>query len=579
MVQVGNEITNGMLWPDGKISTAGWPNFTTLLKAGIQGVKDVSDTTKIMIHIDRGGDNATSRWFFDNLKSYNVNFDIIGQSYYPWWQGTFSALQNNLNDLAVRYSKDIVVAETGYPWTSQYLNDGVSNVGFDATKLPPGYPVNPQGQSDFLTYLSMLIKGTTNNRGIGFIYWEPADISVPPVGSAWENYTLFDFSGNAFNSLRVFQNPDSLPTVNVTVRINTATLGDTLKSNGFVQLRGQVAGYSSGFLPDGKRITWDQNSQLIFTNDGGDYWKCQFKMYPTDQLQFLFWAGHSSTKPTYKNLGWESPVTPYDSSNSSYRLFTAGLNDTTLNLEFINGIGTKIDQYYSPIVHKTDSIGILFRVNVLQLMQAGLFDTSNTESVVVRGDSAYSAGKLSWSSDKIFLTKEPGSIGPGSFWSGVAYFPKNNISNGTSIQYKYFVKNSLFGGWESGINNRMFNFPGSDSTLAWKFFNDNNPVTSVTDNSLPSPNKFQLYQNYPNPFNPGTTIQYSITKRTHVQIGVFNILGELVKTLVDETEEAGMHSTSWEGRNEFSGPVPSGVYFIRLDADGNSQTRKIVLLK
>jgi arabinogalactan endo-1,4-beta-galactosidase len=582
MVQVGNEITGGMLWPEGKISSAnGWSNFTTLLKSGIQGVRDVADTstTKIMIHIDRGGDNPTSRWFFDNLKSYSVNFDIIGQSYYPWWHGSFSALQNNLNDLAVRYGKDIVVAETAYPWTSQYVNDGVNNVGFDPTKLLPGYPLNPQGQNDFLTYLNILIKDTPNKKGIGFFYWEPADISVPHVGSAWENYCVFDFNGNAFNSIRVFQNSDSASTVNVKVRLNTATLGDTLKTNGFVQLRGQVVGKSSGFLPSGERITWDPTSQIIMTNIGGDYWQYQFKMYPGDQLQFLFWAGHSLSKPTYRNLGNEILVTPYDSSSGGYRLFIAGLSDTVLDLQFFNSIGNKPDQYWTPVVHKTDSIGILFRVNVLQLMQSGLFDTSNTIPVVVRGDPAASSGILSWSSDKILLKKEPVSVGPGSFWSGVAYFPVNKITAGTPVQYKFFVKNSTFGGWEPTIGNRVFNFPVNDSTLVWKFFNDKNPVTSINDNSLPYPDKFELYQNYPNPFNPATTIKYSIPLRTRVTVGVFNIMGQLVKTLVNETEEAGLHSANWDGRNYSFNMVPSGVYFVRLEADGNVQTRKIILLK
>ena len=581
MVQVGNEITGGMLWPEGKISTGGWANFTTLLKSGIQGVRDVADTstTKIMIHIDRGGDNSTSRWFFDNLNSYNVNFDIIGQSYYPWWHGSFSNLSSNINDLAARYNKNIVIAETAYPWTSQYVNDGVPNVGFDPTKLPPGYPVNPQGQNDFLTYLSILIKDVPNNRGMGFFYWEPADISVPTVGSAWENYCVFDFNGNAFNSIHVFQNSDSVKTVNVKVRINTASLGDTLKTNGFVQLRGQVVGKSSGFLPSGERITWDQSSQIIMTNAGGDYWQYQFKMYPADQLQFLFWAGHSLSKPTYRNLGWENTVTPYDSSSGSYRLFTAGLSDTVLDLQFFNSTGIKTDQYWTPVVHKTDSIGILFRVNVLPLMQNSLFDTSNTIPIVVRGDSAASSGILSWYTDKNILTKEPLSIGSGSFWSGVAYFPKNKITAGTPVQYKFFVKNSNFGGWESTISNRVFYFPENDSTLIWKFFNDKNPVTSVNDNSVVYPDKFQLYQNYPNPFNPGTTIKYSIPRRVLVKVGVFNILGELVKTLINETEEAGFHSTNWDGRNESYNTVPSGVYFIRLEAEGNSQTRKIILLK
>ena len=288
MVQVGNEITGGMLWPDGKISVGGWGNFTTLLKAGIQGVKDVDTTVKIMIHIDRGGDNNSCRWFYDNLKSNGVTFDIIGLSYYPWWHGSLTNAQNNLNDLATRYNKDIVIVETAYPWTTQYLNDGMNNVGFDPAKLPAGYPVNPQGQRDFLTYLIKLIKNTTSGRGIGFFYWEPAYISVPPVGSAWENYALFDFSGNAFSTLQAFQSNDSMSTVNVTLRLNTSTLGDTIKSTGFVQARGQIFGVSSGFFPGGEKFTWDINSQIKLKNVGGDYWEYTFKMYPPMKYNFYF---------------------------------------------------------------------------------------------------------------------------------------------------------------------------------------------------------------------------------------------------------------------------------------------------
>ncbi len=579
MVQVGNEITGGMLWPDGKISSGGWGNFTTLLKAGIQGVKDVDTSVKIMIHIDRGGDNSGSRYFFDNLKSYAVSFDIIGLSYYPWWHGSLAAAQNNLNDLATRYGKDIVIVETAYPWTSQYLNDGVSNVGFDPAKLPSGYPVNAQGQRDFLTYLIQLIKNTTAKRGIGFFYWEPAYISVSPVGSAWENYATFDFSNNAFSTLQAFKNNDSLPAVKVTLRLNTATLGDTLKSTGYVQARGQVSGVSSGLFPSGEKFTWDQNSQITMKNTGGDYWQYQFKMYPADEMQFLFWAGHTSATSTYRNLGWEGQITPFDSSAVNYRVFTAGLVDTVLDLEYFNGTGAKAAQYWSPVIHKADSVGILFRVNVAQLIRAGLYDTTNARPVSVRGDSATSAGVLSWSLDNLILKKEPISVGPGSFWSGVVWFPQKKIAAGTQISYKYFVKNSSFGGWESGITNRTFNFPVSDTTLVWKFFNDKLPVTGIADKTSLIADRFVLYQNYPNPFNPATKIKFSIPNKTTVQLRVYNLLGEVVKKLVSGTLERGEHSVTWNGTNDFSNSVISGVYLIRLDADGKSLTNKMILLK
>ncbi len=109
MVQVGNEINHGIIWPNGNISNI--ENLTELLKAGIAGVKDVDTSIKIMLHIACGGQNEESRSFFDSMLARNVVFDIIGQSYYPRWHGTISDLGNNLTDLSKRYRQDVIVAE------------------------------------------------------------------------------------------------------------------------------------------------------------------------------------------------------------------------------------------------------------------------------------------------------------------------------------------------------------------------------------------------------------------------------------------------------------------------------------
>ncbi len=204
MVQIGNEITGGMLWPDGKLNgSTGWSNFAALLKAGIRGVKDIDTTVHIMIHIDKGGDNSASRWFFDNLTAQGVNFDVIGLSYYPWWQGTLPELQSNVNDLASRYNKKIVVAETAYPWTLSW-NDNVPNIVGDSSQLLPEYPATVDGQRNFLNGLIQTVLNIPNNKGMGFFYWEPDWISAPQLGSSWENLALFDFAGNAANSFSVF---------------------------------------------------------------------------------------------------------------------------------------------------------------------------------------------------------------------------------------------------------------------------------------------------------------------------------------------------------------------------------------
>lgn len=114
MVQVGNEIINGMLWPDGRIERYGdYAVFANLLKAGIRGVRDVDPGIKIMLHLALGGENHRSRNFLDRVIAQGVEFDIIGQSYYSQWHGTMSDLRENLVDLATRYKQPMIVVEYG----------------------------------------------------------------------------------------------------------------------------------------------------------------------------------------------------------------------------------------------------------------------------------------------------------------------------------------------------------------------------------------------------------------------------------------------------------------------------------
>lgn len=100
---------------------------------------------------------------------------------------------------------------------------------------------------------------------------------------------------------------------------------------------------------------------------------------------------------------------------------------------------------------------------------------------------------------------------------------------------------------------------------------------AVEDSVIPA--DFELGQNYPNPFNPTTTITYSLTGASHVKIGIFNVVGQRVITLVDGMMPAGAHSVVWNGTNENGVTVTNGVYFYRMEADSFTQTRKLVLIK
>jgi hypothetical protein len=95
--------------------------------------------------------------------------------------------------------------------------------------------------------------------------------------------------------------------------------------------------------------------------------------------------------------------------------------------------------------------------------------------------------------------------------------------------------------------------------------------------SLPS--SLWVSQNYPNPFNSGTTILYFIPQRSRVVLRLYNVLGHLVKTLLDEEQETGFHSGHWDARNSNYLTLASGVYFYRLEAAGTIQTKKLILLK
>ena len=158
MVQVGNEINHGMLWPDGNINNL--DSLSQLIYAGIKGVKAINAHTPIMLHIALGGQNSESRFFLDAMAARKVPFDVIGLSYYPKWHGTLADLKNNMADLASRYPQQVMVAE--YTQLKREVND-------IAFTVPGG-------------------------KGLGTFIWEPL--------STWEQF--FDADGKTNKLINVY---------------------------------------------------------------------------------------------------------------------------------------------------------------------------------------------------------------------------------------------------------------------------------------------------------------------------------------------------------------------------------------
>jgi arabinogalactan endo-1,4-beta-galactosidase len=186
MVQVGNEITGGMLWPLGHVKVppsevktdAGriqplpdpyddatqWSNLIRLIKAGTRGVRAASadHPVQIVIHIDCGGDWPITKWYFDHLTAEHVDYDVIGQSFYPNYHGTLTLLQNNMSECDRAYHKPFLVAETGY---SQSGGDQIM------TRKYMEWPGTTDGQLQFMVDLINTVRRAPN--GLGVFYWAP----------------------------------------------------------------------------------------------------------------------------------------------------------------------------------------------------------------------------------------------------------------------------------------------------------------------------------------------------------------------------------------------------------------------
>lgn len=226
MVQIGNEINGGMLWPEGKSwgqNGGEFDRLAGLLKAGVQGVKenlDAKDDVKIMLHLAEGTKNDTFTWWFDEITKRNVPFDVIGLSFYTYWNGPISALKYNMDDISKRYNKDVIVVEAAYGYTTDNCDNAENN--FTAKEAADGgYPASVQGQADFLADLMKSIVEVPDHRGKGIFYWEPA--WLPTKGATWatkagmkynnddwkegnarENQSLFDCQGHVLPSMKVF---------------------------------------------------------------------------------------------------------------------------------------------------------------------------------------------------------------------------------------------------------------------------------------------------------------------------------------------------------------------------------------
>ena len=281
MVQVGNELNNGMLWPEAQLTEDnpnGYKFLAKLLNAGLQAVHDNDKDNKVktMIHL-AGVDVNLYHTFFDNLivKNKVNDFDIIGMSFYPFWHGTMDDLKNTMNDVSAKYNKDVIAVETAFGYTLEDADFEKNNFGTNEEKVG-GYKATVQGQATGLRDVMATVASVNDNRGLGIFYWAPDWVINEKVGwksngggNGWDNLTLFDTKGNALESMDTFNlvsDPNNQYIEPQVTTINTVDVKD-VSSYSNVDLPQTVGVVYSNDAVKNMSVKWDV-AKPIFAKPG-----------------------------------------------------------------------------------------------------------------------------------------------------------------------------------------------------------------------------------------------------------------------------------------------------------------------
>ena len=232
-IQVGNEITNGMLWPHGHLneqpngSRTNYDSLIRLLNAAIKACREITPKSQLILHLEKSYDQVIYNEYFTQMEQAGVDFDIIGYSYYPYWHGTFEQFYANV-DFCKKFGKRQMVVELGYAFTAEdYIKHDhggahlvVSNENMDSLGFTQEYPISREGQKRFTEKFLSLAEA----HGIEAVFWwEP--LWIPGDGicwasevamkyiheegksarNEWANQCLFDYKGRKLPAFDVFK--------------------------------------------------------------------------------------------------------------------------------------------------------------------------------------------------------------------------------------------------------------------------------------------------------------------------------------------------------------------------------------
>jgi hypothetical protein len=377
-----------------------------------------------------------------------------------------------------------------------------------------------------------------NETTTGYPYWvNPSNPSGDSatyeiVGLPTGTYKVYTYNSQGYLDEYYNDKPDYAiaDTIHVTagsIRPNinlTLTLGGIVKGNVSSSTKGSLKGVKVYVFNTTNPSSYEKYG---FTNSSGDY---RIGGLQNRYYKILAYGDTIYAPKYYDNK------TSWSSADS----VLVTVSDSVIGKDFILEVGGSIKGH----VYGDDAVP-LYGATVTV---SGHFDVYPVEkSKTTPADGSYKIGGLSTGYYKVRASDGCKSI----------YYNNKPSSN---------LADSVFVTMPDSVININFNFP----TTA---------VEDENDQTTRRPAEFELSQNYPNPFNPETEIEYALKKTGHVTLYIYNVLGEKVKTLLDQNQPAGFYQINWDGKNDNGKPISSGIYLYKLEVNGFSEARKMLLLK
>ncbi len=491
--------------------------------------------------IGEGESNQTIKNSFIDAYTRNEN-DPYCTSPSTWkgWPGTFSlclgfptglvgdANISGYSGISGKYQRFDYTDNTygAINWTNQYgafefhgaIGKKYQNLGYSGDLL--GFPTSDEYQ--WGSY-------RRNDFECGYIYWVP-----PPVDCAYVVYCTFTISGYV-------RKPDNSPISGVEMSglpgnpstNSSGSYSGTVEYGWSGTVTPSKAGYT--FSPSNRaysNVTSDQSNQnytgtlQTFTISG---YVREADNSPISEVVMSGLPENPSTNSSgyYSGTveyGWSGTVTP---SKAGYTFSPANRSYSNVNSNYTDQNYTGMLQTFTISGYVRDPGGI----GIAEVTMNGLPENPSTNS------SGYYSGTVEYD------------------WSGTV----------TPMKTEYTFSPS----------NRSYSNVTSDQ------FNQNytGEGTNVSETQESKPYVFQLNQNYPNPFNPQTVIEYALPKDCQVQIAIYNLLGQKIRTLIDQYQTKGQKKIHWDGKDDEGNELAGGIYFYRLQAGDFSETKKMVLLR